>query len=130
MESEIKNCDEIFKCRQCGSCCKGFGGTYIDEQDIERISIFINMDTKIFLEQCCEISGSGYLLSTGKNEYCIFYDQIRQCTIHPVKPLMCRRWPFIRAVFKHPENWNIMAGSCPGMKKDGYVMDEVHLIIH
>ena len=31
---------------------------------------------------------------------------------------MCKAWPFIEAVLRHPENWNMMANSCPGMKKD------------
>jgi hypothetical protein len=30
---------------------------------------------------------------------------------------MCRAWPFIKALINHPENWDIMANSCPGMKK-------------
>jgi len=31
---------------------------------------------------------------------------------------MCKAWPFIDTVIRHPENWNMMANSCPGMKKD------------
>jgi len=31
---------------------------------------------------------------------------------------MCKAWPFIQTVIKHPENWNAMSNSCPGMKKD------------
>ncbi len=30
---------------------------------------------------------------------------------------MCRAWPFIRTLVNHPENWEAMAGSCPGMVK-------------
>ncbi len=50
--------------------------------------------------------------------FCIFFDKEKQCTIHPVKPYMCKAWPFIDTVIRHPENWNMMANSCPGMKKD------------
>jgi hypothetical protein len=31
---------------------------------------------------------------------------------------MCRRWPFIESVVADPQNWAIMAGSCPGMRTD------------
>jgi hypothetical protein len=31
---------------------------------------------------------------------------------------MCKAWPFIKTIIKNPENWNAMAGSCPGIKKD------------
>jgi hypothetical protein len=26
--------EDIFDCKLCGECCKGFGGTYVDERDI------------------------------------------------------------------------------------------------
>ncbi|OQY53158.1 MAG: hypothetical protein B6230_00880 [Desulfobacteraceae bacterium 4572_89] len=66
----------------------------------------------------CDHSGSRLVLTIGKDGYCIFFHQEKQCTIHPVKPRMCRAWPFIKTILKNPENWNAMAGSCRGMKKD------------
>ena len=45
--------------------------------------------------------------------YCIFWDKL--CTIHPVKPLMCRQWPFLKSVLVDSKNWQIMAGACPGI---------------
>jgi Fe-S-cluster containining protein len=118
MDSEFKTCDDIFECRQCGDCCNGFGGTYVTEQDIINISSYIHVDSKQFIDQYCDKSGSRYVLTLGKDGYCIFFDKARQCTIHPVKPYMCKAWPFIQAVILHPENWNAMSNSCPGMKKD------------
>ena len=110
--------DDIFKCQECGACCKGFGGTYISEKDIEKISKQINVDPEIFLDKYCTMSGSRYVLAQGKDDNCIFYNQEKQCTIHPVKPYMCRAWPFIKTIISNPENWNTMANSCPGIKKD------------
>jgi hypothetical protein len=110
--------DDIFSCRQCGDCCKGFGGTYVTALDIGRISAYIGFDPDLFPARYCEKSGSRYILACGKEGYCIFFDREKQCTIHPVKPYMCKAWPFIEAVIRHPENWNMMANSCPGMKKD------------
>jgi len=34
---DIKPLD-IFKCRQCGECCKGYGGTFVTENEIEAIA--------------------------------------------------------------------------------------------
>jgi hypothetical protein len=61
-------------------------------------------------------SGGGRLIVQGKNGYCIFWDEV--CTIHPVKPKMCRQWPFIRSILVDVDNWRAMASSCPGMAAD------------
>jgi len=118
MGSDFKTCDDIFECRQCGDCCNGFGGTYVTKQDIINISNYINVDPEKFIDEYCDKSGSRVVLTLGKDGYCIFFDKTKQCTIHPVKPYMCKAWPFIQAVITHPENWNTMANSCPGMKKN------------
>lgn len=118
MDSEFKTADDIFECQLCGECCKGFGGTYVTGEDIKKISEFICFDEKKFIDTYCDPSGSRYVLTLGKDGSCIFFDKEKQCTIHPVKPYMCRAWPFLKAIIKNPENWNIMANSCPGMKKN------------
>ncbi len=118
MGSEFNTGNDIFQCRQCGECCTGFGGTYVTEQDIKNIADYINVETEKFISKFCDMSGTRHVLSQGENEKCIFFDMEKQCTIHPVKPYMCRAWPFIQAIVKHPENWNTMANSCPGMKKN------------
>jgi Fe-S-cluster containining protein len=118
MDSEYKTGNDIFKCLQCGDCCKGFGGTYVNENDIFNISAYINCNPEQFIAKYCDRSGSRHVLALGNDGYCIFFDKTRQCTIHPVKPYMCKAWPFIQAVISHPENWDAMAGACPGMKKN------------
>ncbi|MCP3873204.1 MAG: YkgJ family cysteine cluster protein [Desulfobacteraceae bacterium] len=117
MGSEYKTCDDIFECQQCGDCCNGFGGTYVTKKDIINIANYIKFDPEKFIDRFCDSSGSRYVLTRGKDGYCIFFDKAKQCTIHPVKPYMCKAWPFIQNVIKHPENWDAMSNSCPGMKK-------------
>ena len=118
MDSKTLKGKDIFQCLECGACCKGFGGTYISGNDIEKISKYIDISPEIFLKRYCVESGSKYVLIQGKDDNCIFYNKDKQCTIHPVKPYMCRAWPFIKTIISNPENWNAMAGSCPGMTKD------------
>ncbi|MBF0572611.1 MAG: YkgJ family cysteine cluster protein [Desulfamplus sp.] len=103
----------------CGECCRGFGGTYVTDDDIKKIAQFIRCDLIKFKAEFCSKSGSKYVLSQhSQTRKCIFFDNEKQCSIHPVKPRMCRNWPFIKTVVNHPENWNVMADSCPGMTKD------------
>lgn len=118
MDSDYKTYSEIFECRQCGDCCNGFGGTYVTQKDIINISTYINFDPEKFIARYCDKSGSRFVLTLGDDGNCIFFDKIKQCAIHPVKPYMCKAWPFIQTVILHPENWNTMSNSCPGMKKD------------
>ncbi|MBI9088157.1 MAG: YkgJ family cysteine cluster protein [Desulfobacterium sp.] len=116
MESEFTTSDDIFHCTQCGECCSGFGGTYVDEADVKRIADFVNCDTGTFMARYCDRSGTRLVLTQGDDGCCIFFD--KNCTIHPVKPYMCRAWPFLRTIVKNPENWSAMSRACEGMKPD------------
>lgn len=108
--------DDVFLCKQCGECCKGYGGTYVTPQDVSAIARYIQVTEEELLENYCRLSGSRPLLAQKENGFCIFWDKL--CTIHPVKPRMCKAWPFIPAVIVEPANWEIMAGSCPGIRTD------------
>ena len=107
---------DLFHCQKCGECCKGYGGTYVTSDDILAISKFIGVDENEFVEKYCKMSGKKPLLAQKKDGFCVFFDE--QCTIHPVKPKMCKAWPFIQSVLKDVQNWHIMAGFCPGMRTD------------
>ena len=107
---------DLFDCTMCGDCCRGFGGTIVTEQDIERIAAYIGVDPGSFADRYCATSGSQRVLAQGEDGCCVFFDKL--CTIHPVKPRMCRAWPFIRPVLVDVVNWHSMAASCPGMRTD------------
>jgi len=112
---------DIFKCEKCGDCCKGYGGTFVTEKDIKAIAGYLKTDHKSFIKDYCYISGRRPVLAQQKNSYCIFWDKL--CTIHPVKPKMCRQWPFIKSVLIDVNNWQIMASVCPGIRID--VSDDI-----
>ena len=116
MSSDRISPAELFRCRKCGDCCKGYGGTYLRSEDIEAISRFIGSTPEGFVAQYCSLSGTKPVLAQKSDGYCIFWDKI--CTIHPVKPQMCRRWPFIRSILVDGNNWLVMANSCPGINTD------------
>lgn len=109
----------LFDCQMCGDCCRGFGGTYVTEADIKRIAAHIGSEPATVRTRFCTPSGRRQVLAQGPDGFCVFWDQL--CTIHPVKPRMCRRWPYIPSVLADPVNWKIMAGSCPGIRADAPV---------
>jgi Fe-S-cluster containining protein len=108
--------EDIFKCTMCGDCCKGYGGTFVTKKDINAISEYINTDPGSFVGKYCDISCGKPVLKQGLNKYCIFWDKV--CTIHPVKPRMCKHWPFIESILVDVDNWYVMGGLCPGIHTD------------
>ena len=116
MPSDCIGPKALFECCRCGDCCKGFGGTYLTGEDIEAVSRFICSNPEKFIARYCSLSGTKPVLAQRSDGYCIFWDKI--CTIHPVKPRMCRNWPFIESILVDAENWLIMADSCPGIRTD------------
>lgn len=115
----------FFECTQCGDCCRGYGGTYLSESDIEAIAAHLNVSTTTFKERYCSTSGKRYVLAQRDDGFCIFFD--RNCSIHSIKPAMCRKWPFIDSLLKDIENWKIMSSVCPGIRTD---VNEDHLRAH
>jgi len=116
MSSDPINADGFFKCRRCGQCCKGYGGTYLSDGDIQNISAYIQADPVQFVDRYCSWSGDRVVLAQRGDGYCVFWDRL--CTIHPVKPHMCRKWPFIESILVDSVNWLILADSCPGIRTD------------
>ena len=116
MTSDAVTPQDLFACQNCGQCCKGYGGTYITESEIKNICRYLGLDRKRFVRCYCQMSGGKSLVAQAENGYCIFWE--RQCTIHPVKPHMCRKWPFIESILVDASNWQTMAASCPGMRTD------------
>jgi len=116
MHSENFEPADLFQCQRCGDCCRGFGGTYVTPVEIKVIAAFMKIEVKRFRSKFCQVSGQRLVLSQAENGYCIFWKG--DCSIHPVKPRMCRRWPFIESVLIDIENWQIMAGVCPGIRSD------------
>jgi uncharacterized protein len=108
--------DDLFDCRMCGDCCRGYGGAFVTPADVRAIADYIGADIDAFVDRYCQMSGRRPVLAEGPDGRCVFWDKL--CTIHPVKPRMCRQWPFIRAILTDVQNWRSMADSCPGMRAD------------
>ena len=106
--------EEIFICQQCGDCCRGYGGTFVTPADIAAIAAYVHTDPDRFVKTYCVFSGSRPVLAQKEDGYCVFWNKL--CTIHPVKPRMCKAWPYIESVLADVGNWEIMASACPGIK--------------
>ncbi len=48
---------------------------------------------------------------------CVFNEKGR-CRIHPVKPRICRDWPFLPAILLHATEFEAAKEACPGLVRD------------
>lgn len=106
----------IFECQMCGKCCNGYGGTFVSDEDIEKIAAHIGVSPETFVKKYCSFSGRKPLLAQKANGFCVFFNE--NCTIHPVKPRMCRQWPYLPSILIDIQNWYTMAADCPGIRTD------------
>lgn len=104
-----------FQCQMCGNCCYGNGGIFLKPGEIENIAGFLDMPVDSFLFRFCEENLGHYQFKTGRNGFCIFLDREKKCRIHPVKPQICNQWPFIPAIARDKENWEMIKEACPGI---------------
>lgn len=108
--------DTIFDCTMCGTCCQGYGGTYLTPEETQRIADYVGVSVDQLLREYCQLSGGRPLLAQSSAGCCVFFKEA--CTIHPVKPRMCRAWPYLESILVDVGNWHAMASTCPGMRTD------------
>jgi Fe-S-cluster containining protein len=80
------------------------------------MAVHMGMAAGEFKQRYCTTSGGRMIIKQRSDGYCILWDQ--GCTVHAVKPRMCRAWPFIENLLRDIENWRIMAANCPGIRMD------------
>lgn len=141
--SENKGSKEIdlpkFECTKCGACCKDTEILVtVTDGDILRISRTLELapnemlraldfyitepDTPppTGLEKIPAIQterGLAYVaLKKMENGDCIFLKD-DQCMIHPIRPMVCRSFPFVFSVSNNQRNWGLSAKQeiCPGL---------------
>jgi Fe-S-cluster containining protein len=115
MKSLFEEASARFECQVCGTCCRGEGGIYLNEEEIDRIAEFLGGSREIFLEIYCRIrNGRTYIHIREEDGYCHFAVD-GKCTIHSVKPTPCRQWPFFQPMLADQANWDVARHSCPAL---------------
>lgn len=107
----------LFEYQLCGDCCHGYGGTYVTPEDVIAISAYLEVDPDGFIVTYCQMSGDRPVLAQAAEGYCVFCRD-GACSIHAVKPSMCRAWPYLHSILVDVSNWHAMARACPGMRTD------------
>ena len=106
---------KAFECKQCGECCYGEGGIFVDPDEIKKQARFLGLEMDAYISKYCEKRKRGYYITVGDDGNCIFFKKGKGCIIHQVKPSICSLWPFFPANVRDEESWEMAKEACPGI---------------
>lgn len=137
-----------FECTKCGACCRDeFLLVTVTGSDIVRIAAVLGLgaeeilnaldfyivadsiDTPVGLEKTPSVStekGRAFMaLKKMENGDCIFLKE-DLCMIHPVRPVVCRSFPFVLDEKEGQRTWGLSAMKeiCPGLGQGPLISEE------
>jgi Fe-S-cluster containining protein len=104
-----------FSCQPgCTKCCETVGYVYFTDDDIARAADFLGLTAAEFEQRY--IYRTRYLrrMLKPKTAQCHFLRE-GGCSIHPVKPVQCRVYPFWPEMVEDRRAWRREARVCPGI---------------
>ena len=109
-----------FECTRCGNCCSGDPGyVWASKEEIGRIARHLGRDDDWLDRKHLRRVGFRYSLTEKAGGDCIFLKRVggeTSCSIHSVRPLQCRTWPFWNVNLRSRAAWNDAHDRiCPGM---------------
>jgi Fe-S-cluster containining protein len=106
-----------FACQTgCTRCCDTKGFVYITESDLKNIARHLGLSAKSFEQQYVVRFPHILRLRKPKKSQCHFLTE-SGCSVHPVKPVQCRTYPFWPELVENRAAWNGEAKRCPGIHK-------------
>jgi uncharacterized protein len=115
MNEDLKS--PVFLCHQCGDCCVGRGGILVKPHEAEAMAALLALPVAEFRDRFMEASDLGPRLTVA-NGVCVFLMAGSLCRVHPVKPFICRQWPFLPAMLVDPDELENAKTACPGLNPD------------
>lgn len=107
-------------CQGCASCCRGMGNSVtLDPQDLFRLYQGLQMDFDRLLEDGrIELNiVDGLILPNlkmaGPKESCTFLNREGRCSIHPLRPGICRLFPLGRLYENGSFRYFLQVHECP-----------------
>lgn len=106
-----------FECQPgCTACCEQKGFVYLTEPDLERAAEFLGIPAADFERRYVYRTRNQMRLRVPREANCHFLRD-GGCSIHPVKPVQCRVFPFWPELVDSRREWRKTARYCPGMGK-------------
>lgn len=113
-----------FECQPgCTNCCEQQGFVYLTAGDLERIAGHLGMTTREFERRYVYRTRHLLRLRVPRHQQCHFLRD-GGCSIHAVKPVQCRAFPFWPELVDDKREWKKTAAWCPGIGKGELVQIE------
>jgi hypothetical protein len=93
----------LFRCENCGECCRGEGYALVDEADVQEIARTLGIRPPQARARFTDPDpgknpGCRILKSIGPERSCCLLDrQAKRCTIYNHRPRICRTFPMLNA---------------------------------
>lgn len=114
MQDSIKRL--VFSCRQCGECCQGERGILVTTTELGAMAAHLGLSPSDFASRYLVETALGPQLATRLGTCVMAQDTL--CRVHPVKPRICREWPFLSALLTHADEFEAAKEACPGIQAD------------
>ena len=113
-----------FECQPgCTACCEQKGFVYLTEDDLQRIAAFVGMTAAAFERKYVYRTRNRMRLRVPREVNCHFLKD-GGCSIHTVKPVQCRAFPYWPELLESKREWKKAARYCPGIGKGPLVQIE------
>jgi hypothetical protein len=113
-----------FHCLQCGRCCSGTPGyVWVTEAEIDAIAAHRDLAPAEFTRRHVRQVRACHSLLEMDGGDCEFLERLidgtTRCSIHPVRPIQCRTWPFWNSNVHSQVAWRLARTHCPGIDNAG-----------
>jgi Fe-S-cluster containining protein len=84
---------------------------------VERISAFLGLDQAEFMARHTLLRNGNREIGTKEDGACHFLAD-KVCSIHPVKPAVCRLWPWLPGALADEMGFLSLKQDCPGVARE------------
>jgi Fe-S-cluster containining protein len=106
----------VFSCRQCGECCLGEKGILVTPAEHSAMAAHLGLPPGDFAARYLVETPLGPQLASRNGACALQADGL--CRVHPVKPRICREWPYLPALLLHADEFAAAKEACPGLAAD------------
>ena len=98
----------------CTRCCEVSGFVYLTAADSRNIAAHLGLSTRAFEKRYVYRTRHLRRLRKPRGAQCHFLKD-GGCSVHPVKPVQCRLFPFWPDLIENRSEWRRTAAYCPGI---------------
>jgi Fe-S-cluster containining protein len=106
----------VFSCQQCGECCRGERGILVTPAEHAAMAAHLGLALEDFAARYLLETAMGPQLASRRGSCILQAGGL--CLVHPVKPRICREWPYLAALLQHADEFEAAKEACPGLAPD------------